>query len=291
MKKRSLLLLAPLLLACGASNNTSSESTVDSSIDASISSSELSEADKQRQEVLDFAAKLEAKSGHVNHIEAETYTEYGYATVETDDYLTIEMWDEFTSDRYVTSDGKGLVVRNGTVSTSTASEKYTSQIFKNFLSWVKLTDYESEENVDIKQSIKAAVTEEEAILSLSFATQEVANLTYLSNFFGLEESDEIFVKYDLPTELPENGEISYSYSLTSYEQALPDEKITHEVKAMFKDGEVVASYSVVEDSLYGGTRKPVNYSLSESSVDYTQGEYSVYTGTIFNPEDFTEANS
>ncbi|MCQ2799054.1 MAG: hypothetical protein MJ220_04140 [Bacilli bacterium] len=290
MKKKCLLLLIPLLLACGT-NNTSSESIVDSSVDSSISSSELSEADKQKQEVLDFAAKLEAKSGHVNHIEAETYTEYGYATVETDSYMTIEMWDEFTSDRYITNDGKGLVVRNGTVTSSSGSEKYTSQIFKNFLSWIKLTDYESPENVDLKQSIKAATTEEEAILSLSFATQEVANLIYLSNFFGLEESNEIFVKYDLPAELPENGEISYSYSLTSYEQSLPDEKITHEVKAMFKNGQIIASYSSVNDSLYGGTRKPVNYSLSESSVDYTEGEYGVYEGELFNPENFTEVNN
>ncbi|MCQ2772156.1 MAG: hypothetical protein MJ238_02620 [Bacilli bacterium] len=284
MKIRYILAVAPLLLACGGVNESS---VVDASSTALESSSSYVPTSPDEAKFLEFAALLEEKTGHVNHIEGEAYMEYGYMTAESDDYFTLEMGDEFTIDRYVRDNGSGINVRNGKSITSSGEEPYVSQTYKGSISWYKLTDYSGEDSLDTKQTIRAAITNEEAILSLSFANGEVSNLRYISQFFQFGE-DEVKIKYTLPDSIPENGEFQYEYTMTSFEDGYPWEKLTYGAKAMVKDGVIVASYVMSRDDMYAGENKPINYTFSETAIDYTQGEYPKFEGELFNPDNFVE---
>lgn len=284
MRKGSLLLLVPLLFACGGTPN---ESSVEESSLSVESSSVYVPVNPDEAKFLAFAELLESKTGHVNHIEGEAYMEYGFKDASGDGYLTVEMGDEFTTDRYILDDGPGILVREGDYITSDGKEAYVSQTYKGPLSWFKLTDYSGEESIDTKQTIKSALTEDEAILSLSFATGEVSNLRYVAQFFQFPE-DEIKITYDLPESIPDDGEFMYSYTMTMFEEGYPWEKLTYKARAMSKDGVIFASNTQSRDDMYAGERVSINYTYSETSIDYTQGEYAKFSGELFNPHDFTE---
>ncbi len=278
LKNKFLLALTPLLLCgCAGSSLTSSSGGVGSSEEEFITTGDS---------VIDaFLKQLNKYTDHPNRADVVVTTDYYYMMAGSDEYMSMHVVDEFDITRYKLDANGDITIRNGIYTVEDSASKYTSQIYASENSIYCLTDYEDEDDVDLKQTIAYNKDSLEDSLAINFSYKEEENLRYLASYNdGVNATGE----YELPDTLPETGEFKYSYAIYAYQDGYLNQKISHDVTVEVKNNVVVSSKCVVENDLFGGTRKKVNYSVSTTETKYTQGEYDWYADEVFDPSDFAE---
>lgn len=282
-------ILFPLLFlfSCGnsassssLSSSASSSSSSSSSSSESSSSSSLTELEKDKAEVQSFYDYLSSLNDHPNKVSGSTVSSYYYLTdVEP---LEIKGTDTFVSTRY-TLPASGLLERIGTIKMDSSSSKYRTDIYHDKTSFYKLTDY-ADDTEDEKQVLSYDSDYEEDNLNISIVYSDMANLEYM-----LENMGKAKVGYDFsfPESIESLDTLEYSYSLTIYETGtVPNETITH-TTSFSLDGDALkkATTTYADDKYAGGVK--ANWSLSTSTLTFTQGDYEPYNGTLLDPKDFT----
>jgi|GEM_PF-4642847 len=269
--KLILLSSAALLFGCAGTNKTSSESIAP--IETGI------------EEIDVFIASLQKLTDHPNVANVSVSTEYNYLT-DGSDYFTMNASDTFTIERFLLNKKDGITVREGIYEVEGNESSYVTQTYHDGEKFYLLTDYKSASDVDSKESIPYKEDTIEDNLSINFSYKEISNLVYLASF---KDEDSILGDYELPESINENGDTSYKYSLTAYQDGYLQQKISHEVTFTVENGVIVSSKHIVESDLFGGTRQKVNYSVSTTEATYTQGEYQEFDGDLFDPDNFVEA--
>lgn len=233
-----------------------------------------------------FICQLSDLKDHPNKASVKSTTEYNYMIGDSDgEYFTLSGTDVFDIERFTVDKRDGITVREGTYTLEDDSSRYVAQVYHDEEYFYLLTDYKSKMDRDTKKTMPYLEDAIEDNLSINFSYKEIQNLAYLTKF---DNEDSILGEYNLPDSIPNDGEVSYKYSLTIYEQGYLNQKISHEVKFTIENGTIVSSTQTVENDLFGGTRQKINYSLNVTEITYTQGDYQEFDGKLFDPDNFIE---
>lgn len=278
MKKRVFLLLFFSLCAC---SHVSSSSIVNSSGSTS-SEIELTEVEKLEK----FKNQLLNSEGKVCSAHIELTNTYFYLT---DAFpITISAADVSDFTRYTSSDGdisirvgsQAMIDDNGNVE---SEETYETQIFFDSSYFYKITNSASNKSKSI------AIFDESNIdynLNIAFPLSEVSQIDYFIANYDNQDSvnGETFI-YEGIEDYKENGEWSYSYSLTQHESGVITNVISYKNKLTMKDGLIASVYQEYEFDRYAAG-KNTNWQIVTMEASYTQGEKQVFTGERFNPDNF-----
>lgn len=238
------------------------------------------------QDIDAFVTSLCNLTDHPNKATVKSTMEYNYMMGSSDgEYLTMHASDDFTIERFLLNKKDGITVREGTYTVEDDPSRYVAQTYHDEENFYLLTNYKSITDVDTKQTAPYTEDTLETNLSINFRHKEIENLIYLSKF---ENDEDVLGEYTLPEEIPADGEVSYKYALTIYEQGYLNQKVIHEVTFTLENNVVVSSTQIVENDLFGGTRQKINYSVNVAEIAYEQGEYKEFTDTLFDPDDFVE---
>lgn len=234
-----------------------------------------------------FVTSLCKLTDHPNKATVKSTMDYYYMMGDSDgEYFSMHASDEFTIERFLLNKKDGITVREGTYTVEDDESKYVTQTYHDDENFYLLTNYKSALDVDTKQTAPYTEDTLETNLSINFRHKEIENLLYLAKF---EDDDDVLGEYTLPESIPTDGEVTYKYALTIYEQGYLNQKITHDVTFTLENNVVVSSVQTIENDLFGGTRKKVNYSVNVTEITYEQGEYEEFGDTLFDPDDFKEA--
>lgn len=285
MKKTIFVLAASLLLSgCGVETPSTSSEPLSEDSSSSEPTTSLSETEQAKQDFAAFLAAIEEANGHPSEASMEMKVATSYLS--DGDPLTITYNDTFTLKRYHRSQGSDVLMREGSYAYegSIGSYTYQTQTYAGGGFFYRLTKEDG-----VPSSGDSTIYRAEAVeLNLGFSLHPIQeeNLNYLEGFLG--ESGYL-VEYSLPRAIPAEGECSFAYSLTKYASGLNlDWKISHEY-ALQIEGGVIASYtySYAQDLYAGGVK--ANWQESETKATFAQGDYPLYEGEVWDPEDFPSA--
>lgn len=271
MNKKTLLLLIPLLL-CGCDNNTSNST-----------SQELSK-DKQLAKLYNT---LKSAEGHVNSVDSDiTMTTYYYS-------LPGAVKSVGTIERFNSDEGQ-IVVQNSRESVN----QNANGEFINFFNYEKQTFYDSNYFYQITDFVDASSNKNKKVafnaeyiddyLNISFAATERATIQQMIYDFNNASRS---VEFTNISDYKENGEWKYSYTYTIFESSTKTVKSSEyicENTITVENGIISKVVQHTEDNLYYGGLK-VNWTITDSINIYHQGEYKIFKGTRFNPENYTFA--
>lgn len=276
MKSKPLLLVLPALLLAGCDGQaigSDSASVPESEVSTSSESSESREL-TESEKLTDFRDFLLEAEGHPNRVEGNLSTSLYYLT--DVDYFEMVIDDEFEIERY---EGN-ILYRKGTyVMNEGTPDPYEQYMFVDGAFIYRVTLYE--EGDPVEESVVASDSEIENSFAIGFGSTQAQNLDILSRYVGHNYSD---VEYTLvlPETYAGDGTYTFSYSLTFYVEGstvLVDQAVSHECEMLVQDGLIVSSKSTVRTDVYAGGLL-ANYSISNTEVSYSQGEYAAFTGTL-----------
>lgn len=274
LRTNTVALISLVLLAgCVPGNKSEKDST--STIETGI------------QEIDTFIASISKLTDHPNIANASVSTEYNYMT-DGGDYFTMNATDTFTIERFLLNKKDGITVREGVYAVEGDESKYVAQTYHDDEKFYLLTNYKSALDTDTKKTIAYDEKSLEVNLSINFSYKEIANLVYLASF---ADDDSVLGEYELPESINDNGDTTYKYSLTAYQDGYLQQKISHQVTFTVENGVIVSSKQIVENDLFGGTRQKVNYTVTTTEATYEQGAYKEFDGELFDPDKFVESAS
>jgi len=303
MNKQPFILLssfALLLISCSnpastgvsapfSSPSSAQGSSVSSSPSESVSSS--LEVEKRSKEITDFLALLTSKEGKVNQCQRTAIRTSKYLS--DAEPLTMVEKDASTTIRYQGSSQGQVNDQNGSYSLQDsagsygAPSLYETQVYHDSALFYHLTKYLDGSEADSKKTIGYTAANEEHIFGLGLANEEIDLFATLKGSLNQADTE---VSYVFPLEFPDNGEATYSYSVKVYESGskVLRQEVSYEKTITLKNALIIHLEETLANDLYAGGKK-ANWFSTLISADYQQGDFASFTGTLFNPADFTAA--
>lgn len=261
MKKRYILLLPLLLInAC----NKDSSAPLD-------------------EETLfnNFEAKLRSLEGHVVSSHSSLKRKDVYTSIST------IMKDENTKTRY-TYNGSYLVEAKGNAAildddgvTVSSSSAYTMQITNDSENFYKVTDYAESDWTDTSSSV--AYTDAGVALNynIGFAQDDISNIEAMKQMTNSLKYEYSYTNFEGKIE---DNKLHYTYVVNFYTiyhggVQVKDQMISYDNTLTIENNIVTKLEQKYSNILYY-SEQPTNSIYVNSTVTYTQGEYSEFTGTV-----------
>lgn len=299
MKKSKFLITSIALLTLVACNDGKSTSTSQGGSDlnqdsvSKDSTSEIPSTPKEKKEIMqDFLIRLLDMDGHVvstnQTIEATDY----YLTNSFPFTMTTKQIS--TTTRYVDKDGNPIVVEEGQIGFAddvgeepNSYDKYVSQKTQDDRYLYHITDYENPSTNDRVQTYLRSNTDV-IFFNVGFPMSEYENIMFMITYLDSENYNFEISNFD---EIVDNGVWEYEYEATFYElengipTKYPKEVHRYKNKLTIENGIITKLDQESDVELYSGGIK-VNWSKYYIKREYLQGDYQIFEGTIFNPNDY-----
>lgn len=269
---------APSSEPSSESSSISSSSTESSSETSSSEETCSSSTDTRREEIKNFLNEIYSFNGHPNKasVTSETVDYYGG--------LEMESKDEFTIERFYREGASDISIRQGTYTVGDSVNDYVTQTFVQDGYIYMLTKYGDVPEGKSSGEYDASMLELNIGFSLYYIQE--SNLAYLANFL---DNSSYLCELDLPGEIPFEGTTSFSYAISALNTSgTVDQKISHVWSIVTKGGVIQNYVHDYANELYV-TGEVINSRITKETVSYTQGEYALFSGELWNPDDFPEA--
>lgn len=270
--KKAFILVLPLLLI------TSCNETQDKPVDPVTPVDETTLFNN-------FETKLKELEGHVS----SSTTSLERTTVyKSGDYSLVQiLTDENEKVRYTYNDSY-VVEANGTCAfldddgvTVSSSSEYTMQITNDSEKFYKVIDYVEDDWDDSSTSI--AYTEAGVALNynIGFAQDDINNIEAMKTLTDTLKYEYSYTNFE---GVIEDNKLHYTYELdiyTIYDGGVKaiSEKVTYDNTLTIENGLVTKLRQKYSDILYYA-EQPLNCMYVTSTTEYTQGEYTEFSGTI-----------
>ncbi len=301
MKKR-FLLLALLLVGCvNTDPNSSNISKIESESienissnaesiesDSSLSSfSSIDEKEIKKQQIQTFIKNISTMDGKVQSmdIRSEKVDYYMSDTVP----LTIGILDIATHTRYSSQEGDITVVKGhmgfandeGLVSDY---YDYETQTFYDSNYFYRITDYTDPSMTDSKQTIPFSKDYIDTNLNIGFSNTELVNF---KNMINMVDNSNFIVDVNNIDASITNGEWKYNYRVAILENGIVSEEVIYENTLQVENGIIKEVNQNYKNNKYAGGIK-ANWTESNISMKFNQGEKKVFDGVRFDPNAYKE---
>ncbi len=263
MKYRPLVLLLTSLTLIGCANSGESSS-----------SSSPPQTDEEYFQAL--GEKLLSMEGKINKSKSSLKRLIRYMGG-----LDMYVEDEYTTTRYANGDSY-VKEKIGTSAIDDESEtSYQEQVFDNGKKFYQIRVYDGSERT--QKSAKYAESSVESIYSVGQAYTEISNFNYM---LKMAKDDSVVYSFTNKEGLIENGKLSYSYSLSFYEDGDSDSEdrvlaqcMAYENVFTIENGLITHLSQKYQSDVYlGDATQSLVVNLEE---DYEHGEYASFSGTLF----------
>lgn len=287
--KRNLLKIAfisvalPSLFSCV--NNSVDDGSATSS-DFSYSFGYPETVDGQTLEIEEFISQLEAIEGSPKKLSVVQKEQYAFYTG-GDSLFTIESTDTFTVERFHRNNASDILIRKGAFSMEGYDDAtYECQIFNDATTFYQLTKYD--ENTKTKSTGAYDPSTAESTYTISLTHSETSNLRYLESYLGVSGFGPAYNFENAKR----NGTFSYEYGITQYDDDGSEAAGIHHELSVTASNSAIVSYTheYLNVIFLNGEASQYQYTKTEATV-IESGDYDVYSGEVFNPDDFSSSSN